>query len=202
MLLEDVKKQAKEMLNEIKEKIEISYHKDPKAQLNSQIKELLEDIISLNDNLKLTTTQKGENRPYFDIKGKNKGTIRFMGLPSGHEFSTLLSSLVMAATGKYKLSPETVAYLENSKKPLDLKVFITPTCPYCPAAVFLAHNMAMVAEGITGSMVEAMEFPELSQHFNVSGVPHTIVNDQEGGFVGAHPEGSAISEIKKALGDQ
>ena len=122
-----------------------------------------------------------------------------MGLPSGHEFSTLLSSLVMVSTGDHKLPAEVVDYLKDIKDPLDLKVFITPTCPYCPSAVFLAHRMAMISQNITGAMVESMEFPELSQKFGVSGVPHTIINDQQGGFVGAHPELSALTEIKKVL---
>lgn len=200
MIPDDVKEQAKKILEPIKTKITIDFHENPSAQLNHEIKDLLETISSLNENISLNTSSEGENTPYFDLKGeKNEGTIRFMGIPSGHEFSTLLSSLVMVSTGKHDLSSETVDYLKEVKKPLDLKVFITPTCPHCPSATFLAQRMAMVSTGITASMVEAMEFPELSQHFEVSGVPHTIINDQKGGFVGSHPENSAVSEIKKVL---
>ncbi len=199
MLPDDVKEQATKILQPMDSEVVMEFHEEPSAQLNTQIKELLQDITAMNAHITLKVDSEGDNRPFFDLKGKNKGIVRFMGLPSGHEFSTLLSALVMTSTGNHQLAPETVEFLNGLDKPLDLKVFITPTCPYCPSAALLAQKMAMVNEKITGVMVEAMEFPELSRKFNVTGVPRTIVNDSEGGFVGAHPEQSAIEEIKKAL---
>ena len=199
MLDDKIKTDVKKEFEAMKDPVKIIYHEDESAQLNGQIKELLTEVVELSDKISLEIDSEGDNKPNFELKGKNKGTIRFMGIPSGHEFSTLISSLLMASTGEHKLSDETVKFIEELKDPLDLKVFITPTCPYCPAAVFLAHRFAMVSEKVTGTMVEAMEFQELSQSFNVAGVPHTIVNDKQGGFVGAHPEPSALNEIKKAL---
>jgi len=200
MIPDNVKNDVKKVFDqELKNDVKIVYHEDEKAQLNKETKELLEEVASLNDKISVEITQDGDVKPSFNLFGVNKGTVRFMGIPSGHEFSTLVSSIVMVSNGEHKLSEETVKFLEGLDKPLDLKVFITPTCPYCPAAVFLAHRLAMVSDKVTGSMVEAMEFPELSQKFKVSGVPHTIINEQDGGFVGAHPEPSAIEEIKKVL---
>ena len=80
-----------------------------------------------------------------------------------------------------------------------MQVFVTPTCPYCPQAVILAHQMAMESEFVTGEMVEAMEFADLSNQFNVSGVPHTIINSGSGEVVGAVPESRLMNEIQKAL---
>lgn len=49
-------------------------------------------------------------------------------------------------------------------------------------------------------MVEAMEFPELSDRFNVSGVPQTTINSGAGTVVGAVPEDYLIAEISRAVG--
>ena len=49
-------------------------------------------------------------------------------------------------------------------------------------------------------MIEAMEFPELANRHNVSGVPHTTINDGAGTVVGAAPEDQLMAEIKRALG--
>jgi len=65
--------------------------------------------------------------------------------------------------------------------------------------VILAHQMAIESKMITGEMVEAMEFPELSEQFNVSGVPHTIINLGAGELIGAAPELLLMEEIEKAL---
>jgi len=68
-----------------------------------------------------------------------------------------------------------------------MQVFVTPTCPYCPQSVILAHELAVVSELITADMVEAMEYQELSIKYEVRGVPKTVINET------IHAEG-AMSE--------
>ena len=52
---------------------------------------------------------------------------------------------------------------------------------------------------IHAEAVDAMEFPELSQHFNVQGVPQTVINSGGGIFVGAYPEARMLEEIKRVM---
>ena len=81
-----------------------------------------------------------------------------------------------------------------------LQVFVTPTCPYCPRAVLLAHQMAMEnPQMIRAEGVEATEFPELANRFNVRGVPQTVINSGAGSLVGAAPEQNLLAEIQRAL---
>ena len=63
----------------------------------------------------------------------------------------------------------------------------------------LAHRMAVESPLVEAEMVEAMEFPELSERFNVSGVPHTAINAGAGTMVGAAPEEYLTAEIIKTL---
>jgi thioredoxin-related protein len=57
------------------------------------------------------------------------------------------------------------------------------------------ENPAMIrAEG-----VEATEFPDLANQFNVRGVPQTVINAGSGTVVGAVPEQNLIAEIKRAM---
>lgn len=59
--------------------------------------------------------------------------------------------------------------------------------------------MAMETPLVQAEMVEAMEFPALADRHQVSGVPHTVINDGDGNVVGAVPEASLIDAIKQAL---
>ena len=59
--------------------------------------------------------------------------------------------------------------------------------------------MAMESPLVEAEMVEAMEFPELSDRYGVSGVPHTTINQGAGSMVGSAPEQYLVAEIKKAL---
>ena len=63
----------------------------------------------------------------------------------------------------------------------------------------LAHQLAMESALVQAEMVEAMEFPELSDRHNVSGVPQTTINDGAGTVVGAYPEDQLLVEIQKSL---
>ena len=81
-----------------------------------------------------------------------------------------------------------------------MQVFVTPTCPYCPQAVLLAHKMAMEnPRMIQAEGVEATEFPELAQRFYVSGVPQTVINSGAKMVVGAVPEMNLLNQIRTAL---
>lgn len=63
----------------------------------------------------------------------------------------------------------------------------------------LAHRFALASKNVTADAIEATEFPELSNRYRVSGVPHTVINEGSGNMVGAAPEEMLVDEIKKAL---
>jgi len=65
--------------------------------------------------------------------------------------------------------------------------------------VVLAHRMAVESPLVEAEMVQAMEFSELSDRFNVGGVPQTTINGGAGTLVGAAPEEYLVAEIMKAL---
>lgn len=58
--------------------------------------------------------------------------IRLYGIPSGYEFSTLIEDIVMVSRGDPGLSAQTLAALEKLTGPVNIQVFVTPTCPHCP----------------------------------------------------------------------
>ncbi len=129
-------------------------------------------------------------------KDGNDMRIRFYGIPSGYEFSTLIEDIIaVSKSGEVELSEKTLEELEKLDKPLKLQVFVTPSCPYCPRAVAMAQKLAMKSPYVKGEMVEANEFPELSMRYNVSSVPHIIINEGAGEFVGALPEDAFVEQI-------
>jgi glutaredoxin-like protein len=126
--------------------------------------------------------------------------IRFSGIPSGHEFGTLISDILLVSRRDSGLSDKTREYLRALEQPLLLQVFVTPTCPYCPRAVLLAHQMAMEnPKWIRAEGVEATEFRELAEKYYVSGVPQTVINSGAKMVVGAVPEINLLSQIRLAF---
>ena len=58
--------------------------------------------------------------------GKDYG-IRFYGIPAGHEFSTILDTILAVSQGDSGLKPESRVKLAAITEPLHLEVFVTPT---------------------------------------------------------------------------
>ncbi len=170
---------------------------------------LLDEISTLSDkiNLEIFDFQKDEEIvkkfnidkiPALVVMDEKDRGIRFFGIPSGYEFSSLISSIMLVSTGKLNLKKSTMEVLDYIKKPIHLQVFVSPTCPYCPPAVILAHQMAYYSEFVTADMVEASEFQHLSIKYQVQGVPRTIINETQ--FMeGAAPEEMLLEKIKASL---
>jgi glutaredoxin-like protein len=124
--------------------------------------------------------------------------IRYYGIPSGYEFSSLIHDILMVGDGNVELAAETEQWLAGLTEPLHFQVFVTPTCPYCPQAVLMAHKMAMASELVTADMVEANEFPHLSMKYNVMGVPRTVINE-DFHVEGAVPEHMLLAKMREAV---
>jgi hypothetical protein len=67
--------------------------------------------------------------------------------------------------------------------------------------VVLALQLALESPLVEVEAVEAMEFPDLSERFQVHGVPQTTINQGAGTVVGAMPEEDIILEIEKVLAE-
>jgi glutaredoxin-like protein len=125
--------------------------------------------------------------------------IRYLGIPSGHEFSSLIQDILIISSRDSGLNDQTRDFLAELTEPVLLQVFVTPTCPYCPQAVVTAHRMALESPLVEAEMVEATEFPDLSNQYQIMGVPDTVINYGAGKVVGAVPEGRLAIEIKNIL---
>lgn len=183
------------------------------CQFCEETRELIETVTALDERLSMQTYDLVDDQAmveHYDIdkipavvlvRGgeiEEDYGIRFYGIPSGYEFSTLIQDIVMVSRGDSGLSEQTKGQLAQLGEGVHLQVFVTPTCPYCPQAVHLAHQMAMASSKVKADMVEAIEFPHLSHKYNVMGVPRTVINETE--FVeGAAPERMLISRIMEAV---
>ena len=173
-------------------------------------KQVLDEIVSLNDHLSLEEVnfvlEQERARQYgveqiptvVLLKGDQDTRIRFLGAPAGYEFMSLIEAVILAGTNDSGLTPESRALVAaHVTTPLEIQVFVTPTCPHCPRAVTLAHRLAVESPLITASCVEATEFMDLSRKFRVTGVPKTIVNGSIE-ILGALPEDQFVRTVVAA----
>ena len=65
--------------------------------------------------------------------------------------------------------------------------------------LFRSHKFAIESDLITADMVEAIEFPHLSNKYGVHGVPRTVINE-EFHQEGAVPEPLMLAKLLEAAG--
>jgi glutaredoxin-like protein len=104
--------------------------------------------------------------------------VKFNGIPAGHEINSFLNGLLMMSGVAFDFDEATIKRIKAINKKVDIKVFVTLSCPHCPGAVETAHKIAMLNPNVEASMSEAQTFGALSEKFKVSGVPKIIINDQ------------------------
>jgi len=137
------------------------------------------------------------SNPSFTI-GEDKGyKIIFSGSPLGYEASQVIETLISVSNNNHEISEDLAKELESMPKEVNIKVFVTPTCPYCPASAFLANRVAIASKGrVVSEVIEANENPEISMEWGIESVPTQVINDsQDAVTIGVQDENSFINQI-------
>lgn len=188
----------------------IVFTQELECEYCKETRELVEELSALSDKIKLEVydfaVDKGKIKEYeidkiptIVVKGVRDYGIRFYGIPAGYEFTTLMEDIIDVSSGESGLLNQTKEKIRTVDKPVHIQVFVTPTCPYCPASVRTAHKMAIENPLIRADMIEVIEFPHLAHKYGVMGVPKVVINDKIS-FEGALPEPHFLQHVLLAIG--
>lgn len=210
LLNDEILNNVREMLADLNNNVTLTvFTDDNHCDYCPQIVQLVEEVAATSDKVAVKQYEIHNHAaeaaalnismaPAIAIVGAEDYGMRFYGIPSGYEFSTLLHSIQKASAGASALDDQTKYYLAGLSDKVNLQVFVTPTCPYCPQAAVLAMDMAVESDLVTAEVVESAEFADLANKFNVMGVPLTVVNGKER-VEGAAPPHMVVDALKKAL---
>jgi glutaredoxin-like protein len=212
LLNQQVQSQIQEALVELTRPVKIRLSHNPEGcEMCEETQTLVEEIASLHELVSVEFTDqhdaelpeefqpatriqiltRDENNDWVDYG------VAFHGIPSGYELTSLIEAIRLVSSGDSRLNEATREALAQIEADIDIHVYVTPTCPYCPRAVVLAHQMAVENPRLRAAMVEAMEFPDASQQRGVSSVPHSVINNLID-VIGAVPEPQLLMEVQRA----
>ena len=204
----EVADQIKEIFKQMKNEITIKLFIDGACDTCLETKQLLEETAELSDKIKLmvyeTKVDTEEAKKYditltptfvfLDDKGQYKG-VKFSGFPGGHEINSFITAIIQMSGNHPEYPQELLDRIAKITKPVDIKVFVTLSCPHCPGAVETAHRLAMLNPNIKGVMIEAQTFNELSNKYKVSSVPKIVINDKHE-LLGNQPMEEFLNKIE------
>jgi len=105
--------------------------------------------------------------------------IRYLAHPTGSEFVPFLNSIQYFSGVRPYYADQIITHLKKISKS-KMKIFITPTCPYCPATVPVLTLFAIVSKGkISAEIIDVNLNPDIGMKYQVQGVPHTVINEKD-----------------------
>lgn len=123
--------------------------------------------------------------------------IRWMGAPIGEEGRTFVEALLIMGYRETGLSLESRRILQRIDSSRDIKVFVSPTCPYCPQQAVNALKAAVGRpEIISLEIIDIQAHPEMAEKYSAHSVPQTFANDVLIAQ-GAQPEELFMASLEK-----
>lgn len=144
LLSEDIVQQLKDVFKQLQNPVEVLFFGSKNdCEYCDDTRQLVEELVAVSDKLHLQAHDMNEQAelarqynvdraPSLVLAAKDGDRlidygVRFAGIPSGHEFSSLVHDLVLVSSRDSGLSPQTRQYLADLKEPVLLQVFVTPT---------------------------------------------------------------------------
>jgi len=150
--------------------------------------EMLQEIAGLSDLISLRThfvEDKPEEQVTFGVERvpgivlrRGDTFVKYYGIPAGSEFPAFLECIIDLSRDESFLSAESVASLRSLTRDVTVQMFVTPTCPYCPAMMRIAYQIAMASPRVKAETIEINEFPELADRYGVQVVPFTVIDSK------------------------
>lgn len=206
-----VRKQIGDILSRLTERVNLLYFtQEMECGICKDTHEFLNEFTALSDKIGLTSfdfVKDKDKAAHYKVdkipaivlldKNDNDTGIRFFGLPGGYEINSFIQSIFEVSGLREPLPPKAAEALKKIDRDVHIQVFISLTCPYCPAAVSAAHRIAIENPKVRADMVDAGTFPQLAVKYNVSSVPKTVINERIE-IIGAEPIEKLIEEAAKA----
>jgi thioredoxin reductase (NADPH) len=123
--------------------------------------------------------------------------VRWLGAPMGEEGRSFVEALIMMGYGETNLSEESRNILKRIESPRNIKVFVSPSCPYCPQQVVNALKAAIEnPEAVSLEIIDIQANPEIADQYSAQSVPQTFANDTLIAM-GAQPEELFMVSLEK-----
>lgn len=192
-LLNDVlRNQIKSILAMMEKEVTLVSIVDETLEKSIEFMDLILDMASLGENLKVEIYKKSEN-PEMEVKinadklpvvalldeNKNYSGVKFHGVPGGHELNSFILAIYNLAGPGQAIDKTLLQEIKAFDKKTNIKVVVSLSCTLCPDVVVESQRLAMENENIETEMIELSLFEDIKRKYRIMSVPAIIVNDDK-----------------------
>lgn len=177
MLDASLKEQVKDIFVNLESEYSFDIYVSTQHENREELVDLLEEVASCSNKISTKITE-SEGLEFYLLKNGEKTGISFRGIPTGHEFTSLLLA-ILNCDGKGKNFPDEYisARIKKLKGPLKLTTYVSLTCTNCPDIVQALNLMAIINPDISHEMVDGAINEKEVKSLKLQGVPAVFADD-------------------------
>ena len=149
---------------------------------SADMRELLQTIVGLrSDKITLRTDGTDTRKPSFTLQRAGTDTsLRFAGLPLGHEFTSLVLALLWTGGHPPKVEQEVIDQIKGLSAAdggdFNFEVYMSLTCHSCPDVVQALSLMAILNPKVKTTVIEGGAFQDEINAREIMAVPCVYLN--------------------------
>ncbi|MES2868591.1 MAG: alkyl hydroperoxide reductase subunit F [Pseudomonadota bacterium] len=176
MLDANLKAQLKSYLERVTQPIEIVASLDDGAK-SREMHDLLKEIASLSSQITLLDNGNDARKPSFSLNRPGGDiSLRFAGIPMGHEFTSLVLALLQVGGHPSKASVEVIEQIRALKGEFNFETYFSLSCQNCPDVVQALNLMAVLNPNIRHVAIDGALFQDEVTERQVMAVPSVYLN--------------------------
>ena len=178
MLDSNLKTQLKAYLEKVTQPFEIVASLDD-GEKSRELLSLLQDIATLSDKITLKTDGDDARKPSFSLNriGGNI-SLRFAGIPVGHEFTSLVLALLQVGGHPSKTAPEVIEQIKALDGDYRFETYFSLSCQNCPDVVQALNLMAVLNPNIQHVAIDGALFQDEVEARQIMSVPSIYLNGE------------------------
>jgi NADH-dependent peroxiredoxin subunit F len=178
MLDNDLKTQLQAYLERVVHPIELVASLDDSAT-SQELRSLLQDIESLSGKVSLNLNGHDARKPSFAINRIGTDvSVRFAGIPLGHEFTSLVLALLQVGGHPPKVSDEVIEQIRHLEGEYVFETFMSLSCHSCPDTVQALNTMSVINPNIKHVAIDGALFQHEVEQRQVMAVPTVFLNGE------------------------
>lgn len=178
MLDPTLKAQLAGYLELLTQPIELVASLDDSAK-SRELDELLEEIAALSDKISLRRDDTDARKPSFAINRVGTDvSVRFAGIPLGHEFTSLVLALLQVGGHPAKAAAETMAQVQALDGEFRFETYFSLSCQNCPDVVQALNLMSVLNPNIHHVAIDGALYPDEVTARQIMSVPAVYLNGE------------------------
>ncbi len=179
MLDQDLKTQLAAYLQRVAQPFEMVASLDD-SDTSRDLLNLLQTIQSLrSDMITLKTDGTDARKPSFTVQRVGStNSLRFAGLPLGHEFTSLVLALLWTGGHPPKVEQDVIDSIRALDGDFNFEVYMSLTCHNCPDVVQALSLMAIFNPKVKTVVIEGGAFQDEVNQREIMAVPMVFLNGQ------------------------